>query len=30
MALVKLHKLHEGKNLAPGTLNNYGATVSFP
>jgi hypothetical protein len=28
MALVKLHRLHEGKNLAPGTLKNYGATAA--
>ncbi|MCF6404441.1 site-specific integrase [Chitinophaga filiformis] len=29
MALVKLHKLHEGKNLAPGTLKNYVATAAY-
>lgn len=29
MALVKLHKTHEGKNLAPGTLKNYGATAAY-
>ncbi|UPK67933.1 site-specific integrase [Chitinophaga filiformis] len=29
MALIKLHKIHEGKNLAPGSLKNFGATAAY-